>query len=99
MSWGIGMNQLTQTIELALPRIDGTTTSRPLAMAPYLVKHDGLFVGSTSACNLIACVRFVKKMGWWKGERIGEEGAHLLLCHAGMTARSTAERSPTPASR
>jgi cysteine synthase A len=39
-------------------------------MARYLVKHDGLFIGSSSACNLVACVRLVKKMGWHGGERI-----------------------------
>lgn len=32
-------------------------------MARYLVAHDGIFLGSSSACNLVACVRLAKKMG------------------------------------
>jgi cysteine synthase A len=46
------------------------TDPEAVAMARYLVKHDGLFVGSSSACNLVACVQLVKKMGWHSGERI-----------------------------
>lgn len=29
-------------------------------MSRYLVKNDGLFLGSSSACNLVACVRLAK---------------------------------------
>jgi len=29
-------------------------------MSRYLVKHDGLFLGSSSACNLVACIRLAK---------------------------------------
>ena len=41
-----------------------------VAMSRYLVHHDGLFLGSSSACNLVACIKLVKKMGWNSGERI-----------------------------
>ncbi|KAJ7760963.1 PALP-domain-containing protein [Mycena metata] len=78
---GIGINRLTQNIELALPLIDDAfrvTDPEVVAMARYLVKHDGLFVGSSSACNLVACVRLVKKMGWRGGERIV-----TVLCDSG----------------
>lgn len=37
-------------------------------MSRYLVQHDGLFLGSSSACNLVACIKYVKKMGWNNGE-------------------------------
>ncbi|KAJ7267683.1 tryptophan synthase beta subunit-like PLP-dependent enzyme [Mycena haematopus] len=70
---GIGLNRLTQNLELALPIIDDAvrvTDPEAVAMARYLVEHDGLFIGSSSACNLVACVRLVKKMGWHSGERI-----------------------------
>ncbi|KAF7376604.1 PALP-domain-containing protein [Mycena sanguinolenta] len=70
---GIGLNRLTQNLELALPIIDDAvrvTDPEAVAMARYLVKHDGLFIGSSSACNLVACVRLVKKMGWHSGERV-----------------------------
>lgn len=39
-------------------------------MSRYLVQRDGLFLGSSSACNLVACVKLVQKMGWKDGERV-----------------------------
>jgi cysteine synthase A len=39
-------------------------------MSRYLVQHDGLFLGSSSACNLVACIKLVKKMDWKEGQRI-----------------------------
>ncbi|KAJ7143412.1 PALP-domain-containing protein [Mycena crocata] len=78
---GIGINRLTQNIDLALPVIDDAfrvTDLEAVAMARYLVQHDGLFVGSSSACNLVACVRLAKKMGWNGGERIV-----TVLCDSG----------------
>jgi cysteine synthase A len=41
-----------------------------VAMARYLVKNDGLFLGSSSACNLMACVKLVKQMGWSEDKTI-----------------------------
>ncbi|KAJ6594493.1 tryptophan synthase beta subunit-like PLP-dependent enzyme [Mycena capillaripes] len=87
---GIGINRLTQNIELALPIIDDAfrvTDPEAVAMARYLVKHDGLFVGSSSACNLVACVRLIKKMGWHKGERIV-----TVLCDSGARHYSKVRR-------
>ncbi|KAJ7665737.1 PALP-domain-containing protein [Mycena rosella] len=78
---GIGINRLTQNIDLALPIIDDAfrvTDPEAVAMARYLVKHDGLFVGSSSACNLVACVRLAKKMRWHSGQRIV-----TVLCDSG----------------
>ncbi|KAF7981911.1 hypothetical protein HWV62_31513 [Athelia sp. TMB] len=34
------------------------------------VKNDGLFLGSSSACNLVACVKYVRKMGWNNGQHV-----------------------------
>ncbi|KAF8200010.1 tryptophan synthase beta subunit-like PLP-dependent enzyme [Mycena galopus ATCC 62051] len=70
---GIGLNRLTQNLALALPIIDDAvrvTDPEAVAMARYMVQHDGLFIGSSSACNLVACVRLIKKMGWKSGERV-----------------------------
>ena len=41
-----------------------------VSMARFLVERDGLFVGSSSACNLVAAVRYVKKMGWKDGQTV-----------------------------
>jgi cysteine synthase A len=38
------------------------TDAEAVAMSRYLVKEDGLFLGSSSACNLVACVRLAKVM-------------------------------------
>jgi cysteine synthase A len=46
------------------------TDEEAVAMARYLVKHDGLFLGSSSACNLIACVKLVKKLKWQNGQHV-----------------------------
>lgn len=78
---GIGINRLTSNIELALPVIDDAfriTDEEAVAMSRYLVKNDGLFLGSSSACNLIACVKLVKKFGWKEGQYVV-----TILCDSG----------------
>ncbi|KAF8349331.1 tryptophan synthase beta subunit-like PLP-dependent enzyme [Amanita rubescens] len=64
---GIGINRLTNNIELALPIINHAfriTDAEAVSMSRYLVINDGLFLGSSSACNLVACVKLIKQMGW-----------------------------------
>lgn len=39
------------------------TDEEAVAMSRYLVQHDGLFLGSSSACNLIACIKVAKMLG------------------------------------
>jgi threonine synthase len=46
------------------------TDAEAVSMSRYLVKHDGLFLGSSSACNLVACIKLAKKMGWRNGQTI-----------------------------
>jgi cysteine synthase A len=46
------------------------TDAEAVAMARFLVERDGLFVGSSSACNLVAAVRYVKKTGWRDGRNV-----------------------------
>ncbi|TBU31620.1 PALP-domain-containing protein [Dichomitus squalens] len=78
---GIGINRLTHNFELALRIVDDAfrvTDEEAVAMSRYLVHHDGLFLGSSSACNLIACIRLVKKFGWNNGERVV-----TILCDSG----------------
>ncbi|KAI0358633.1 PALP-domain-containing protein [Trametes cingulata] len=78
---GIGINRLTHNFELALPIIDDAfrvTDAEAVAMSRYLVHHDGLFLGSSSACNLVTCIKLVKKLGWNNGQRIV-----TILCDSG----------------
>jgi cysteine synthase A len=46
------------------------TDEEAVAMSRYLVQNDGLFLGSSSACNLLACIKFAKKMGWREGQTL-----------------------------
>lgn len=39
------------------------TDAEAVAMSRHLAKEDGLFLGSSSAVNLVACVRLAKKLG------------------------------------
>ncbi len=58
--------------------ITSVTDAEAVAMSRYLVRTDGLFLGSSSACNLVACVKLAKKMGWKDGETIV-----TILCDSG----------------
>ncbi|KDE07669.1 hypothetical protein MVLG_02129 [Microbotryum lychnidis-dioicae p1A1 Lamole] len=93
---GIGLNRLTKNFEKALPFIDDAfrvTDEEAITMSRHLAKQDGLFLGSSSAVNLVACVRLAQK---WKkegehtkGKRRGriEEGDKkmivAILCDSG----------------
>jgi len=78
---GIGINRMTNNIDLALPIIDDAfriTDAEAVAMSRYLVQHDGLFLGSSGACNLVACVKWVQQMGWKEGQTVV-----TVLCDSG----------------
>ncbi|KIJ60051.1 hypothetical protein HYDPIDRAFT_99455 [Hydnomerulius pinastri MD-312] len=78
---GIGINRMTNNIDLALPIIDDAyriTDAEAVAMSRYLVQHDGLFLGSSSACNLVACVKLIRQMGWKDGQTLV-----TILCDSG----------------
>lgn len=38
------------------------TDQEAISMSRHLVLKDGLFLGSSSACNLVACVRLAKTL-------------------------------------
>ncbi|KAF9792195.1 tryptophan synthase beta subunit-like PLP-dependent enzyme [Thelephora terrestris] len=78
---GIGINRVVKNFERALPIIDDAfriTDPEAVGMARFLVENDGLFVGSSSACNLVAAVRYVRKMGWKDGQNVV-----TILCDSG----------------
>ncbi|KAL6301251.1 PALP-domain-containing protein [Sparassis latifolia] len=78
---GIGINRLTHNMELALPIINDAfriTDAEAVSMSRYLVHNDGLFLGSSSACNLVAAIKLAKKMGWKEGQTIV-----TILCDSG----------------
>lgn len=52
-------------------------------MSRYLVAHDGLFLGSSSACNLVACVRLAKSGTLPRNARVV-----TILCDSGNRHQS-----------
>ncbi|WVQ78769.1 hypothetical protein IAT38_000860 [Cryptococcus sp. DSM 104549] len=81
---GIGINRITQNFYKGLDVIDDAyrvSDAEAVAMSRYLVDHDGLFLGSSSACNLVACVRLAKNMK--RGSRIA-----TILCDSGSRHQS-----------
>ncbi|CEL60637.1 cysteine synthase A [Rhizoctonia solani AG-1 IB] len=78
---GIGINRLTQNFEMALGIIDDAirvSDKEAVAMSRYLVQNDGLFLGSSSACNLVACIKVAKEMKRGSGKVIA-----TILCDSG----------------
>lgn len=76
---GIGINRITRNFEAGEDIIDDAyriSDVEAVAMARYLVDRDGLFLGSSSACNLVAAVKVAKKLP--KGSRVV-----TILCDSG----------------
>ena len=74
---GIGINRATANFNRA--RLDGAfqgTDQQVIEMAQYLLKHDGLFVGSSAALNAVGAVKLARKLG--KGHTIA-----TILCDGG----------------
>lgn len=76
---GIGINRITRNFEAGRASIDSAirvTDREAIAMSRYLVEHDGLFLGSSSAVNCVAAVRIAEELG--PGHRIV-----TILCDPG----------------
>ena len=74
---GIGINRATANFNRA--QLDGAfqgTDQQVIEMAQYLLKHDGLFVGSSAALNVVGAVKLARKLG--KGHTIA-----TILCDGG----------------
>ncbi|KAI3914839.1 hypothetical protein MKW92_015749 [Papaver armeniacum] len=75
---GVGINRLTKNFMMA--KLDGAfrcTDMEAIEMSRFLLKNDGLFVGSSSALNCVGAVKAAKKMG--PGHTIV-----TILCESGM---------------
>lgn len=56
------------SLQLTFSHLPRVTDAEAVAMSRFLAKEDGLFLGSSSAVNLVACVRLAQKLG--PGKRI-----------------------------
>ncbi|TXG67951.1 hypothetical protein EZV62_009226 [Acer yangbiense] len=75
---GIGINRLTQNFMMA--KLDGAfrgTDREAVEMSRFLLKNDGLFLGSSSAMNCVGAVRVAESLG--PGHTIV-----TILCDNGM---------------
>lgn len=76
---GIGCNRLTQNFSAGMHHITTSlrvTDASALAMSRYLVENDGIFIGSSSAVNVVAAMITAKKLG--PGKRVV-----TILCDSG----------------
>ncbi|NUN63388.1 cysteine synthase A [Pseudanabaena biceps] len=74
---GIGINRATANFNRA--KLDGAFRGKDqqvIEMAQYLLKHDGLFIGSSAALNVIGAIKLARKLG--KGHTIA-----TILCDGG----------------
>lgn len=79
---GIGLNRMTGNFKKALPNIDyayTVTDEEAARMAKWLIKHDGLFCGSSSAINCCALVRAVQQGVFHPGDKVV-----IILCDSGQ---------------
>lgn len=65
-----GIHEPPFSVALTLIPVYRITDAEAVSMSRYLVKNDGLFLGSSSACNLVACVKLVRRMGWAEGQTV-----------------------------
>lgn len=81
---GIGVNRVTQNFEKGRSLVDDAikvTDEQAMKMARWLVERDGMFVGSSSAVNVVAAVKTAlgAEMGRGSGKTIV-----TILCDSGM---------------
>ncbi|CAG8487968.1 10257_t:CDS:10, partial [Diversispora eburnea] len=68
---GVGLNRITENFNMSQGFIDdaiNVTDEEAVTMAQYLVREEGLFLGSSSAINCVGCVRVARQLG--PGHRI-----------------------------
>jgi len=80
---GVGINRVTDNFRVLLEQpdmLDGAvkvTDAEAVAMSRFVAKHDGLFIGSSSAVNLVAAVRVARFLG--PGHRVC-----TIACDSGL---------------
>ncbi|PWN24305.1 PALP-domain-containing protein [Microstroma glucosiphilum] len=86
---GIGMNRVTKNLSFGIEMVDDAVSVKDeeaVRMSRWLSVRDGLFVGSSSAVNVVAAVRSAVKMReQWKA--LGKEGRPTvvtILCDSGV---------------
>ena len=66
---GVGINRITENFKVLLDRPGMLTgavkvsDAEAVAMSRFVARHDGLFIGSSSAVNLVSAVRVAQSLG------------------------------------
>lgn len=79
---GIGINRITANMAKGLHLVDDAykvTDEEAVIMSRHLVEHDGLFLGSSSAVNLLAACRLANTFGQLEGKKT----IVTILCDSG----------------
>lgn len=79
---GIGLDRITANMEQGLPFVDTAITvsdQEAVDMAHYILKHEGLLVGSSSAMNLVGAVRTAMEFPKGSGCRVC-----TVICDSGQ---------------
>lgn len=87
---GVGLNRLTKNFARA--RVDGAvrcSDSEAVRMAAHVLRHDGLFVGSSAAVNLVGAVKVARRFCEQRREQ-----QELLLLAQGDRARPAGPPPP-----
>lgn len=80
---GVGINRITENFKIMLERSNmlagaiKVSDVEAVAMSRFVAKHDGLFIGSSSAVNLVAAVRVAQSLG--PGHRVC-----TIACDSGL---------------
>lgn len=81
---GIGMNRLTRNLERGLEHLDGAekvTDDEAVRMSRHLAKHDGLFIGPSTAVHCVAAVKTARKMKQARSPATDGEGGNIQNLH------------------
>lgn len=86
---GIGMNRITRNLSFGVDLVDDAvrvSDEEAVRMSRWLSVRDGLFVGSSSAVNVVAAVRTALRLKReWEGiEKEGRPTVVTILCDSGV---------------
>ena len=63
---GVGLDRVTGTIARALPLLDGAEScsdGEAVAMSRFLLRNEGLFLGPSSALNVVGAIKVARRLG------------------------------------
>ncbi|KAA1092916.1 hypothetical protein PGT21_018016 [Puccinia graminis f. sp. tritici] len=88
---GIGSNRLTGNLAQIIDLVDdaiSVTDEEAIELSRLILKNEGLFIGSSSAVNLVACYKLAQQIKLGREEQQQSNGARTrivtILCDSGQ---------------